>query len=225
MRACSGTSVWEFVTYILNGFAFLIIGLELPFLWQQVHSQGFSGRDLAVMGGVISAAVILARIVWVFPGAYLPRLVPSIARNEPFPPVRNVVVVAWAGMRGAVSLAAALALPAGFPQRELLQFIAFCVILATLVGQGLTLGPLIKMLGIVPGDEMQRAEDDRAPDGDRGGAGRAGACSDGVAEPLAAHRPVGGERSSIAPSTSGRTATCPRRRRNGWSTGRYWVRS
>ena len=70
-----------------------------------------------------------------------------------------MVIVAWAGMRGAVSLAAALALPADFPQRDLLVFLAFCVILVTLVGQGLTLGPLIKLLKVVPGDEMQREED------------------------------------------------------------------
>ncbi len=159
-----GSSVWEFVTYILNGFAFLIIGLELPFLWGQLHDPALvgvplTGLELAGMALAISLTVIVARIVWVFPGAYLPRLIPSIARNEPFPPIRNVVVVSWAGMRGAVSLAAALALPVAFPQRELLQFLAFCVIIATLVGQGLTLSPLIKALGIVPGDEMQRAED------------------------------------------------------------------
>ncbi len=152
-----GTSVWEFVTYILNGFAFLIIGLELPGLWQAV--RGNPTDELLFQAAAVSLTVIIARFVWVFPGTYLPRILPSIGKVEPHPPVRNVVIVAWAGMRGAVSLAAALALPADFPQRDLLVFLAFCVILVTLVGQGLTLGPLIKLLKVVPGDEMQREED------------------------------------------------------------------
>ena len=153
-----GASVWEFVTYLLNGFAFLVIGLELPTLWQNLHAAD-GASDVAFQAAAVSVAVILARFVWMFPGTYLPRLLPSIRRDEPPVAVRNVVVVAWAGMRGAVSLAAALALPDGFPQRDLLVFIAFCVILVTLIGQGLTLAPLIKLLHIVPGDEMRRAED------------------------------------------------------------------
>ncbi len=152
-----GTSVWEFVTYVLNGFAFLLIGLELPGLYDAVRGQPTD--QLLIQAAAVSLAVIVARFAWVFPGTYLPRLVPSIRRNEPPIPVGNVVVVAWAGMRGAVSLAAALALPHDFPQRDLLVFLAFCVILVTLIGQGLTLAPLIRALHIVPGNEMQRQED------------------------------------------------------------------
>ena len=85
----------------------------------------------------------MARFVWVFPGTYLPRCLPSIGKVETRPPVRNVVIVAWAGMRGAVSLAAALSLPVDFPERDLLLFLAVLVILVTLVGQGLTLAPLL----------------------------------------------------------------------------------
>jgi CPA1 family monovalent cation:H+ antiporter len=154
-----GTSVWAFVTFILNGFAFLLIGLELPLVLDAVRTSGVP-TEVAI-GSLVAVclAVVVARIVWVYPGAYLPRLVPSIARNEPRPTPATVFVVSWAGMRGAVSLAAALALPAGFPQRDLLILIAFSVIIVTLVGQGLTLAPIIRLLHITPGDEVQREEE------------------------------------------------------------------
>jgi Na+/H+ antiporter len=155
-----GTSVWEWVTYTLNGFAFLLIGLELPAVLEAVRER--PTQDLVLWAACISALVILARFAWVFPGGYLPRiLVPSIARNEPPLPIRNVTVVGWAGMRGAVSLAAALALPLGFPERDLLVFLAFSVILVTLVGQGLTLAPLIKLLDIRPDTSAGEEEEAR----------------------------------------------------------------
>jgi CPA1 family monovalent cation:H+ antiporter len=147
-----GTSVWEWVTYTLNGFAFLIIGLELPAVLDAVRDRPTD--ELLLWATAVSGAVIGARFVWVFPWTYLPRLIPSIGREPPVP-MRNVLVVGWAGMRGAVSLAAALALPLGFPERDLLVFLAFCVILVTLVGQGLTLAPLIKALRL-EGDEVAR---------------------------------------------------------------------
>src|SRR5205814_7653392 len=92
---------------------------------------------------VIAIVVILVRFLWVFPATYLPRrLGGAFGRSEESPPPRVVTIVGWAGLRGAVSLAAALALPLQFAQRDLLIFITFCVIAATLVGQGLTL-PLV----------------------------------------------------------------------------------
>jgi monovalent cation/hydrogen antiporter len=102
----------------------------------------------------VSAAVIVARIVWVFPSAYLPRLIPRIRAADPFPPWQYPAAVAWAGMRGVVSLAAAVALPfttltgAPFPQRDTIQFLAFCVILVTLVLQGLSLPAVVRWLGL-----------------------------------------------------------------------------
>ena len=101
--------------------------------------------------------VIAIRILWVFPGTYVPRaLSVAIRTSEPYPPPRNVLIVSWAGMRGVVSLAAALALPlfladgtTPFPYRDLIIFLSFSVILATLVGQGLTLPIFIRRLGIV----------------------------------------------------------------------------
>src|SRR5207248_4580335 len=104
---------------------------------------------------VISLAVILIRIFWVFPATYLPCLLfKTIRASAPYPSWRHVTIVAWTGMRGVVSLAAALALPltiqngSPFPGRDLILFLTFIVILATLVVQGLSLPPLIRRLGI-----------------------------------------------------------------------------
>jgi CPA1 family monovalent cation:H+ antiporter len=114
-----------------------------------------SPGELVVLAASVSLAVILVRVAWVFPGTYLPRwLSPRIRATEPRPSPRVVLVVAWAGMRGVVSLAAVLALPltvesgAAFPGRDLLLFLTFAVILVTLVGQGLTLPILIRRLGV-----------------------------------------------------------------------------
>ena len=97
----------------------------------------------------MSVVAIVARIAWVFPATYLPRwLFARIRERDPYPATRNVAIVSWAGMRGVVSLAAALALPSSFPERELLIYLAFCVIVATLVGQGFTLPWMIRRLGV-----------------------------------------------------------------------------
>jgi CPA1 family monovalent cation:H+ antiporter len=116
----------------------------------------YSALQLFGYGAAVSAAAVLARIVWVIPATYLPRLLSrSLRERDPAPPWRSVVLVAWSGMRGVDSLAAALAVPlvtsAGqvFPQRNLILFLSFAVILATLVVQGLTLPSLIRWLGIV----------------------------------------------------------------------------
>jgi len=146
-----GRGVWDIVTFTINGFAFMLIGLQLPSILDSLSS--FPPAQLIGWGVAISATVILARIVWVFPASYLPRrLSAKLRARDPYPPARVVFVVSWAGMRGAVSLAAALALPltpAPFPQRDLVIFLTFCVILATLVGQGLSLPWLVRRLGVV----------------------------------------------------------------------------
>ena len=104
--------------------------------------------------------MIVTRIVWVFPATYLPRrLSPSLRARDPYPPPRPSSSSRGPGMRGAVSLAAALALAADFPERDLIIFLTFCVILATLVGQGLTLPWLIRRLGVtsVAGSNAEEA--------------------------------------------------------------------
>src|SRR5882724_6777181 len=145
--------VWEMIEFLLNGFIFLLIGLQLPEVMR--HLSGQSMAELFSYAAAISVAVIIIRILWVFPATYLPRLLSkSLRQRDPYPPWQYVAIVAWTGMRGVVSLAAALALPltveggAPFPGRDLILFLTFCVIFATLVLQGLSLPFLIRWLGI-----------------------------------------------------------------------------
>jgi hypothetical protein len=133
---------WKMATFVVNGMAFLLIGLQLPTVMDAV--AGRSAMQLAGLATAIAATVIVVRLAWVFPATYLPRwLIPSVGRRDPAPPPTAPLVLGWAGMRGAVSLAAALALTADFPERDLLVFLTFTTILVTLVGQGLTLPWLI----------------------------------------------------------------------------------
>lgn len=148
-----GNAVWEIGTFVLNAVLFILIGLQLPAILDNL--DGTSGRTLLTYGAAIGATVVAVRILWVFPATYLPRLLSSrIRERDPSPPWQAPALIGWAGMRGAVSLAAALALPftteAGtpFPGRDLVIFLAFCVILVTLVGQGLSLPFAIRLLGL-----------------------------------------------------------------------------
>lgn len=146
------TATWNTVLFILNGIIFILIGLQLPVILRNINDIPFT--TLLLYGGIVSAAVIIVRIVWVFPATYLPRFIKRIRKTEPLPDLKLVSVIAWAGMRGIVSLAAALALPlmmndsTPFPNRNMIIFLTFSVIFSTLVFQGLTLPSLIKMLGI-----------------------------------------------------------------------------
>jgi CPA1 family monovalent cation:H+ antiporter len=149
----AGTSAWQVLLFLINGTVFILIGVQLPSVLENLG--GRPPLELVGLAVAISLTVILVRILWVFPGTYLPRrLSARIRSREPWPPLRNVFIVSWAGMRGVVSLAAALALPTTlpngqpFPERDLLIFLTFAVILATLVGQGLTLPLVIRALGI-----------------------------------------------------------------------------
>jgi CPA1 family monovalent cation:H+ antiporter len=150
-------AVWEVGLFVLNGLVFVLIGLQLPLILQGLAGQ--PAVQLLGYGLAISLAVIVLRFVWVFPATYLPRLLSRRIRSrDPYPGWRIVVVVAWTGMRGVVSLAAALSLPlttatgAPFPGRDLLLLVTFCVILVTLVGQGLTLPALMRRLGLAAAD-------------------------------------------------------------------------
>jgi CPA1 family monovalent cation:H+ antiporter len=157
-------SVWETVMFILNGLIFILIGLQLPEIIKGLGN--FSLGEAFAYGALISVATIVLRIIWVFPGAYIPRwLFKSIREREKDFSARFPAVIAWSGMRGVVSLAAALALPLTigdkpFPNRDLILFITFAVIFATLVLQGLTIPRLIRWLGIKPDgtDEQQEHE-------------------------------------------------------------------
>lgn len=142
-----GVGAWQMVTFVVNGMAFLLIGLQLPAVLEEI--DGRQPGELIGLAVLVAGTVILVRLAWVFPATYLPRrLIPSLGRRDPAPHPRIPLVLGWAGMRGAVSLAAAIALPAGFPERDLLLFLTFTTILVTLVGQGLTLPLLIRRLGV-----------------------------------------------------------------------------
>jgi CPA1 family monovalent cation:H+ antiporter len=149
----AGGAAWQILLFLINGAVFILIGLQLPAVLAGLGDR--PAGDLLWLAVAISATAILIRIAWVYPATYIPRLLSSeIREREGMPSPRHVFVVAWAGMRGVVSLAAALALPltlpdgTPFPERNLLIFLTFAVILATLVGQGLTLPLLIRKLGI-----------------------------------------------------------------------------
>jgi Na+/H+ antiporter len=136
-------TTWKMVTFIVNGFVFVLIGLELPHVLGGLGDRSPSqllGLALAVCG-----VVIVGRIAWTFVASLLPNSPRQrIARQDPVLATRLTFVVAWSGLRGAVSLAAALALPAGFPERNLILLLTFAVILATLVGQALTLPAVVR---------------------------------------------------------------------------------
>jgi len=157
-------AIWNTLIFLLNGFVFILIGLQLPAI---IHSmEHYSVGEVILYAVIISVVTILIRIIWVFPGAYIPRmLLKSIRKKEPNPGWKNVLLTAWSGMRGVVSLASALSIPltlsdgTAFPHRNLILFITFVVILFTLVLQGLSLKPLIRFLNIQTDDaeseEMQ----------------------------------------------------------------------
>ena len=145
-------AVWRVLQFVLNALLFVLVGLQLPVVVDALGT--FSWPKLLVDAAEICGAVILTRIVWVYPATYGQRLIPRVRAEGPRPPWQSPTLVAWAGMRGAVSLAAALAIPlltsAGdpFPDRDLIVFLTFSVILVTLVGQGLTMPVLIGWLGL-----------------------------------------------------------------------------
>lgn len=140
-------AVWSFIEFVLTALIFMLIGLQLRGI--VVRLEGYDTGQLALLAGAVSATLIASRFLWVWPTAWLPRrLFPRLRDRHPMPPAAELTVVGWAGMRGVVSLAAALALPLRFPGRDIIVFLAFCAIFATLVVQGTTLGPLIRRLGV-----------------------------------------------------------------------------
>ncbi len=144
-------AVWDLLVFVLNGVIFVLIGLQLRAI--RDAGLGESPARVVMYGAVISAVAIGIRLVWVPLATVIPRLLsPALNRRDPLPPWSAVFLLAWTGMRGIVSLAAALGLPlatangAPFPSRDQIIVITFEVILATLVLQGLTLSPLIRRL-------------------------------------------------------------------------------
>jgi monovalent cation/hydrogen antiporter len=154
-----GDAVWQILVFLLNSFLFVFIGLQLPTILHELRGEHVDTSQLILYGSVATATVIVARLIWTYVFAYLPHvLFHGLRERNPVPTPRNVAIIAWMGMRGAVSLAAALALPVEndaherFAERPVILFVVFCVILGTLVLQGLTLPSLIRVLDVEPDD-------------------------------------------------------------------------
>ena len=157
-----GYFVWGLIAHALEGLVFVLTGLQAQPIVAGLDSAGW--QRLAIAGAVVSLVVVLVRFVWVFPATYLPRLIlTSIRRREPRPPWQNPFFIGFAGIRGSISLVAALSIPlavgsAPFPERELILFTTFCVIVVTLVGQGLSLPPLLRWLALITAGETEAAD-------------------------------------------------------------------
>jgi Na+/H+ antiporter len=159
-----GIAAWEILVFVANSLLFVLVGLQLPAILDELSGRSIETIALATV--LVCATVILTRVFWVFPFMHLPHVL-SRREQDSRPPWQKAALVSWMGMRGAVALAAALALPletdagAPFPERDLIVFITFCVILVTLVVQGLTLPALIRVLEL-PADGREEKEEIKA---------------------------------------------------------------
>ncbi len=150
----TGQAVWDTLTFVLNGFVFLLIGFQLPFILTGIRTHRMG--ELVLLGLLFSGVVILIRLIWIYPGAAVSYFIRRrlFHQQEKLPNHKVLFVIGWTGMRGVVALAAAISLPVmldsgdPFPQRDMMLYLTFCVILVTLVLQGLTLPPLIRWLGL-----------------------------------------------------------------------------
>ncbi len=158
------SAVWNTLDFVLNGVVFILIGLQLPFILDGIREM----RHLELLrdAAILSAAVIVLRMLWMFPGARIAYAIRTrvLGQHYPRPSTRAVFVIGWTGMRGVLALAAAFSLPrevesgAPFPERNVIIFLTFAVILVTLVLQGLTLPSLIRQLGLCEADPLLKAE-------------------------------------------------------------------
>lgn len=148
----SQRSNWDTVQFLLENSVFLLIGLQVRTIIDGVQDDSLGAARIWAGCAVILLAVLVLRPVWVFPATYLPRLIPAVRRNDPAPPWEFPAIVSWAGMRGVVTLAAVLVLPADLEHRSVLILAAMVVVGGTLTMQGFTLPALVRMLK-VPGPD------------------------------------------------------------------------
>ena len=147
-----GIFFWDLVIYLIEGMLFLLTGFQMRLLFEK--SKAFPLDDILSATALVTAMIIVARFAWVYPATYLPRLIKRVRARDPAPPWQHVFVLSFTGVRGAVSLAAALALPfalpdgESFPYRDLILFVTFGVIFITLVGVGFGLPPVVRWLGL-----------------------------------------------------------------------------
>ncbi len=162
-----GIFFWDLIVYLIEGLIFLVTGLQARTLIDNGHD--FLVSELAAAIAVVTAIAMLARFIWVFPAAYVPRWASrALAKRDPTPPWQWVFFLAFTGVRGVDSLAVALAIPytvlsgAPFPHRDLILFVTFGVIIVTLIGQGLVLPALTRWLGLARDSEREREREIRA---------------------------------------------------------------
>jgi len=158
-----GIFFWDLLVYFLEGFVFLVTGMQTRTLLNRMDADSLHGLALTILVTVV--VLIVTRFIWIYPAAYLPRwLSPSLRRRDPTPPWQWIFFLGFVGVRGVVSLAAALAIPlttaagAPFPDRDLILFVTFGVIVVTLIGQGSLLPRVVGWLGLAKhaADERQR---------------------------------------------------------------------
>ena len=161
-----GIFFWDLIVYYLEGFVFLVTGMQMRTLLDQTNTVSL--HELAVAVVLTTAVIVVARFIWVYPAIYLPRwLSPALRRRDPLPPWQWAFLLAFVGVRGVVSLAAALAVPlttqtaATFPDRGLILLVTFGVIVVTLIGQGLALPGIVRWLALPHDaeDERRREQD------------------------------------------------------------------
>jgi CPA1 family monovalent cation:H+ antiporter len=148
-----GIFFWDLVIYFIEGVLFLLTGFQMRLLIEK--SKAFPFSEIMLATALVAVVIVVARFVWVYAAIYIPRwLSDGLKKRDPAPTWRWTFVIAFTGVRGAVSLAAALALPfalpsgEGFPSRDLILFVSFNIILITLIGFGLGLPILVKVLGM-----------------------------------------------------------------------------
>jgi CPA1 family monovalent cation:H+ antiporter len=162
-----GVFFWDLLVYLLEGLVFLVTGLQLRTLLDRFDVAQWRSSLLAIL--LTTAVVLVARFIWVYPAAYLPRwLSPSLARRDPPPPWQWIFFLGFVGVRGVVSLAAALSIPlitqtgAPFPDRDLILFVTFGIIVVTLIGQGLPLPAIVRWLGLGSHATQERERERKA---------------------------------------------------------------
>ncbi|MFE2325958.1 Na+/H+ antiporter [Streptomyces sp. NPDC059385] len=195
-------AVWKVIAFVLESVVFALIGLQLPVVLKGLTE--YEGLSAAWYAIAVFLAVVVARFVWVFPATFLPRLSERIRDREPDTDWKAPVIVGWAGMRGVVSLAIAFSIPVTVPHRNLILFLTFTTVIGTLVVQGLTLPPLIRLLKL-PSKDVQAetlAEAQAQSEASR-------AAEDRLAELL--EQP---ENSTLPPPLADRLRTVLERRRN-----------
>jgi monovalent cation/hydrogen antiporter len=155
-----GIFFWNLVIYLIEGLLFLLTGFQMKLLYER--SKSFPLDDILIATALVTVMIVIARFAWTFPAIYLPRMIERVRARDPAPPWQWAFVISFTGVRGAVSLAAALALPFAlpngnaFPDRDLILFVAFGVIFITLVGFGLGLAPMVRWLGVAQAGRSER---------------------------------------------------------------------